>query len=60
MNGTVIYKNLAVYKLPKILGNFICFSGTPAKGKAKIRQLSTLDVCIALLETHLLKQAHCT
>ena len=36
MNGTVIYKNLAVYKLPKILGNFICFSGMhPNEGKGK-------------------------
>ena len=59
MNGTVIYRYLAVHKLQKILGNFICFSGTPTKG-IKIRQLNTLDAFIAFLETHLLKQGHCT
>ena len=34
--------------------------GTPAQGKAKIKQFNAVDAFIALLQTHLLKQAYCT
>ena len=36
------------------------FFGNPAQGNAKIKQFNSLDAFIALLQTHLLKQAYCT